>query len=83
VLAPQDIGALAAVGKTEVPVRRRLRVGVISTGDELVPAEQTPGPGQMRDVNGPMLAAALEEYGAACVAFGIAADDEKPLREKT
>ena len=82
VLTPQDIGALAAVGKTEVPVRPRLRVGVISTGDELVPAEQVPGPGQMRDVNGPMLAAALEEYGAACVAFGIAADDEKLLREK-
>ena len=38
VLEAQDIGALAAIGKTEVPVRPHLRVGVISTGDELVPA---------------------------------------------
>ena len=83
VLKAQDIGALAAVGKTEVPVRPRLRVGVISTGDELVPAEEKPGPGQVRDVNGPMLAALLKEYGAEAADYGIAADDEKLLREKT
>ena len=83
VLKAQDIGALAAVGKTEVPVRPRLRVGVISTGDELVPAEEKPGPGQMRNVNGAMLAALLKEYGAEAVDYGIVADDEKLLREKT
>ena len=83
VLKAQDIGALAAVGKTEVPVRPRLRVGVISTGDELVPAEEKPGPGQMRNVNGVMLAALLKEYGAEAVDYGIVADDEKLLREKT
>ena len=82
-LGPQDIGALAAIGKTEVPVRPRLRVGVISTGDELVPADETPGPGQVRDVNSPMLAALLEEYGAECVDFGIVSDDEALLLEKT
>ena len=42
VLAPQDIGALAAIGKTQVSVRPQLRVGVISTGDELVPADRKP-----------------------------------------
>ena len=83
VLRPQDIGALAAIGRTEVPVRPRLRVGVISTGDELVPAEETPGPGQVRDVNSPMLAALLAEYGAECVDYGIVLDDEALLREKT
>ncbi len=83
VLKAQDIGALAAVGKTEVPVRPRLRVGVISTGDELVPADQKPGPGQVRDVNGPMLAALLRDYGAEAVDYGIAVDDEKLLWEKT
>ena len=83
VLAPQDIGALAAIGRTEVPVRRRLRVGVISTGDELVPADQKPGPGQVRDVNSPMLAALLAEFGAECVDCGIVVDDEALLREKT
>ena len=65
VLRPQDIGALAAIGRTEVPVRTRLRVGVISTGDELVPANETPGPGQVRDVNSPMLAALREKTEAA------------------
>ena len=83
VLAPQDIGALAAVGKTEVPVQPRLRVGVISTGDELVPAAQKPGPGQVRDVNSPMLAALLRDYGAEAVDFGIVVDDEKLLWVKT
>ena len=82
-LGPQDIGALAAVGRTEIPVRPRLRVGVISTGDELVPADQKPGPGQVRDVNSPMLAALLEDYGAECVDYGIVMDDEALLREKT
>ena len=83
VLAPQDIGALAAIGKTEVPVRTRLRVGVISTGDELVPAGQKPGPAQVRDVNSPMLAALLRDFGAEPVDFGIVVDDEDLLREKT
>ena len=83
VLAPQDIGALAAIGKWEVPVRPRLRVGVISTGDELVPANQKPGPGQVRNVNSPMLAALLTEHGAEAVDFGIVTDDEKLLWEKT
>ena len=82
-LAPQDIGALAAVGRTEVPVRPRLRVGVISTGDELVSADQKPGPGQVRDVNSPRLAALLRSCGAEPVDFGIVTDDEKLLREKT
>ena len=82
VLAPQDIGALAAIGKTGVPVHPRLRVGVISTGDELVRADQQPGPGQVRDVNGPMLAALLRGFGAEPVDFGIVVDDEKLLREK-
>ena len=81
-LRPQEIGALAAIGRTEVPVRARLRVGVLSTGDELVPAEQTPGPGQVRDVNRPMLLAALEAFGADCVDFGIVADDEALLRKQ-
>ena len=83
VLAPQDIGALAAVGKTAVPVRPRLRVGVLSTGDELVPADQKPGPGQVRDVNSSMLAALLRDFGAEPVDFGIVVDDEALLREKT
>ena len=82
-LAPQDIGALAAVGKTELPVRPRLRVGVISTGDELVPPDEMPKPGQVRDVNTALLTALLRDFGAEPVDFGIIADDETLLREKT
>ena len=82
VLTAQDIGALAAVGRTQVPVVRSLRIGVISTGDELVPPEEAPGPGQVRDVNTPLLAAMLKEFGADCVSYGIVVDDEALLREK-
>ena len=82
-LTPQDIGALAAIGKVEVPVRPRLRVGVISTGDELVPPTETPGPGQVRDVNTPMLLALLRDFGAEAVDYGIVVDDEALLRQKT
>ena len=80
VLAPRDIGALAALGVTEVPVRPRLRVGLISTGDELVEAAEKPGPGQMRDVNTPMLSALFELHGAECRSFGIVRDEEALLR---
>lgn len=79
VLRAQDIGALAAIGRTEVPVRPRLKVGVLSTGDELVPAAETPGPGQVRDVNMPMLTALLREFGAEPVQYGIITDDEALL----
>ena len=83
VLSPQDIGALAAIGRILVPVRPHLRVGVISTGDELVSTDSTPGPGQVRDVNSPMLEALLKDFGAEPVNFGIVTDDEKLLKEKT
>ena len=80
-LEPQDIGALAALGVTEIPVVPRLRVGIISTGDELVPPEQDPGPGQVRDVNGPLVAALLAQAGAEAVPLGIVPDREEQLRE--
>ncbi len=83
VLNSQDIGALAAIGVTKVSVRRRVKVGIISTGDELVPPDHQPGPGQIRDVNGPMLAAMLRGFGAEVISYGIVCDDEDRLREKT
>ncbi len=79
VLGPGDLGALAALGLTRVPVRPRLRVAVVSTGDELVPPERQPGPGQVRDVNGPMLAALLRGFGAEPLCFGPVADEEELL----
>ena len=82
VLSSQDIGALAAIGRVQVPVAGKLTVGVISTGDELVPPEVTPGPGQVRDVNGPMLEAMLRCFGVDVIHYGIVADNEDLLSEK-
>ncbi|MBR2047275.1 MAG: molybdopterin molybdotransferase MoeA [Oscillospiraceae bacterium] len=82
VLSSQDIGALAAIGRVEVPVRKRLTVGVISTGDELVPPEAVPGPGQVRDVNSPMLEAMLTCFGVNVINYGIVIDNEALLSEK-
>ena len=81
VLSAQDIGALAAIGRTVVPVQRKLKIGVISTGDELVPPGQKPLPGQVRDVNTALLSALLTEQGAEVHSYGIIVDDEDLLRE--
>ena len=81
VLSAQDIGALAAIGRTVVPVQRKLKIGVISTGDELVPPGQKPLPGQVRDVNTALLSALLTEQGAEVHSYGIIVDDEVLLRE--
>ena len=82
VLSSQDIGALAAIGLVQVPVVKKLTVGVISTGDELVPPEVKPGPGQVRDVNSPMLEAMLTAFGANVINYGIVIDEEALLGEK-
>jgi len=63
VLRPQEIGMLAAVGHTEVAVVRRPRVAILATGDEVVPPDQPPGPGQIRDANSYTVAAQVQAYG--------------------
>ena len=82
VLSCQDIGALAAIGRIQVPVVKKITVGVISTGDELVPPEVVPGPGQVRDVNSPMLEAMLGAFGVQVINYGIVIDNEALLTEK-
>ncbi|MCF3947027.1 molybdopterin biosynthesis protein [Acidiphilium iwatense] len=78
-LTSREIGMLAAVGLGDVPVWRRPRVAILSTGDEIV----TPGApiraGQVYDSNAAVLAAATEELGGEPVRFGIVADDEAAL----
>jgi molybdopterin molybdotransferase len=73
VLRPQEIGMLAAVGWPTVPVVPRPRIAVLSTGDELVEAPQRPGPGQIRNSNGPMLVALAARDGESRY-LGIAGD---------
>ena len=74
-LRPQDLGVLAGLGLTTVSVHRRPRVAILSTGDELVPADQTPPPGKIRDINSASLAALVEEAGGVAVPLGICGDD--------
>ena len=78
-LTASDIGALAAMGVLSVPVRKVPLAGILSTGDELVPTEQAPGAGQVRDINGPMLAALCREAGAEVKNYGIFPDDPARL----
>lgn len=74
VLGPAQVGVLAALGVDRVVVRRRPRVLVVSTGSELA-QEPAPGSGQIRDANGVLLAAAVEEAGAVAVRRLWVADD--------
>lgn len=78
-LLSHDIGALAALGICSVAVRKRPVAGVLSTGDELVSPEQAPGGGEVRDVNGPMLCAALTEWGCEARYAGIVRDEDTLL----
>ncbi|MGB3217750.1 MAG: molybdopterin molybdotransferase MoeA, partial [Anaerolineae bacterium] len=73
-LRPADLGGLLAVGITQVKVAQPPRVAILSQGDEVVPPTQTPGPGQIRDINSYTLAALTHRAGAEPILMGIAPD---------
>jgi molybdenum cofactor synthesis domain-containing protein len=75
VLSPGHLGVLASVGVDRVTVHRRPRVGVMSTGDELV-EQGSLARGQIRDSNRPTLVALLQQSGFEAIDLGIVADDE-------
>ena len=79
-LRPIELGLLAEVGRVEVCVVDRPTVAVLPTGNELVPPVKVPAAGQIRNSNGPMLAAAAAAAGASPVDLGIAVDDPRQLR---
>ena len=79
-LRPAEIAMLAALGHESVLVHRRPRVAILSTGDELVPAGVTLGPGQIHDSNGPALAAMVRQAGGEPIRLGIARDAQDDLR---
>ncbi|MDF1628655.1 MAG: molybdopterin molybdotransferase MoeA [Alcanivoracaceae bacterium] len=81
-LRAADIGLLASQGIASVTVQRRLRVALISTGDELVPAGRPLGPGQIYDSNRAMLQAALSEAGFTVIDMGHVADNTDALRQR-
>ncbi len=78
-LSAIDAGLLAEVGRTQVLVHASPRVAVLPTGSELVPACDVPGPGQIRNSNGPMLGALVCSAGGQPVDLGIARDTESEL----
>jgi gephyrin len=80
-LGPAEVGLLASLGHAEVLVGRRPRVAVISTGNELVAPDQTPGPGQIRDSNRFSLALAARRAGAEVVINRHIRDEEALLRD--
>ncbi|MDE2867613.1 MAG: molybdopterin molybdotransferase MoeA [Chloroflexota bacterium] len=82
-LRAQDLGVLAALGITEIDATVRPVVGVLSSGDEIVPAGSQPAPGQVRDVNATTLAALARQAGAEVRDFGVAPDVRSELERRT
>lgn len=79
-----ELGLLASAGVREIAVYDRPTIGIMSTGDEIVPADRA-GPlqlGQVRDSNRMTLLAALRSWGQACIDLGIAPDNEDALEAR-
>jgi molybdopterin molybdotransferase len=81
-LCTHDIGLAASVGADRVTVFRRPRIGVLSTGDELVDAPAPLNPGSIYDGNRPLLAALVERAGCEVIDLGICADSGAALAER-
>ncbi|MCK4323393.1 MAG: molybdopterin molybdenumtransferase MoeA, partial [Armatimonadetes bacterium] len=79
VLGPSEISLLSALGETQVEVYCRPRVGIFSTGDEIVAPQVEPAPGQTRDANAYGLAAACRSNGSEPIMLGIVRDDVDEL----
>ena len=79
-IRPADIGGLIALGIMKVNVVRKIIVGLISTGDEVVPPSESPRPGQVRDVNSFTLRALVEKSGGIAKGYGIMPDSFDALK---
>lgn len=74
-LRPEELGGLAALGVVMIPARRKARVAIISSGDEVVPPEQPLKAGQVRDVNSTTLAGLVQAAGGEPALWGIVPDN--------
>ncbi len=81
-IRPQEAGLLAALGQQQVAVYQKPVIGIISTGDEVVPISETPARGQIRDINTYTLSGLIHKAGAAAISYGIVRDDFEILFEK-
>jgi molybdopterin molybdotransferase len=80
-LRPADIGGLLALGLTTVQVTCRPRIGILSSGDEVIPPEQTPQIGQVRDINSHDLSALVQQLGGSPIQYGILSDNQEVLEQ--
>lgn len=81
IIRTADIGGLLAVGITKVAVYEKPRIGILSSGDELVGPSKKPKDGQVRDINSSMLAALVEKHGGLPVVYPIMPDDSEKMKE--
>ncbi|MFH2059355.1 MAG: gephyrin-like molybdotransferase Glp [Pseudomonadota bacterium] len=79
-IRPQEQGLIAGLGIEHIEVYQRPKVGIISTGDEIIPIDQTPVPGKIRDINSYALSGFICEAHADPVCYGIVKDDPKALK---
>jgi molybdopterin molybdotransferase len=75
-----ETGALAAIGRTRIRVFAKPRCAVLATGDELVPPDTKPGPGQIRNSNTASIGAQVRGLGLECDDLGVVRDDESAIR---
>ncbi|HVF26136.1 MAG TPA: gephyrin-like molybdotransferase Glp [Anaerolineales bacterium] len=80
-IRPAEIGGLLALGITSVHVARKIQVGLISTGDEVIDPSHQPRPGQVRDINSYTLAALVEKSGGLAKRYGIFSDQFEALKD--
>jgi len=80
-IKPADIGSLMALGITKVNVSQAPKVGIISSGDEVIPPHKAPSLGQVRDINSYSLKALIQKFGGIPILYGISPDDFDILLE--
>ncbi len=79
-IRPQEAGLIAGLGLARIEVFKVPTVGIISTGDEIIPIEEDPAPGKIRDINSYSLSGQIKEAGGQPICYGIVGDDPKALK---
>jgi len=82
-LRPQDVGALAGLGITEIKVVKKPKVAIILTGDEIVPHNEKVTPGKVRDINSFTLKGLIKEHGGIPIKIGIVKDEYSAIKKAT
>ncbi|MCP4142696.1 MAG: molybdopterin molybdotransferase MoeA [Chloroflexi bacterium] len=80
-IRPAEVGGLMALGFVDVEVVKAPKIGIVSSGDEVVPPEKRPQPGQVRDINSYTLSTLVEKYGGESVIYGIVVDSMDAMKK--